>query len=165
MLFIKRKFVIRHKILQALQICYNQRYRPDSVDSREFELSWPQLKEATGLNDEDILEQIDVLLTNDEVYNNEEDFNSSYLILQKGTIAFYDKKYLNLGIKEFKDDLYDIVKLVSAVVLLVIAVISFVRNIINTEKNSRDIEELKREILLLKLSVGQNTEKEQNKTN
>lgn len=151
-MFIKRKFRNRHKILEALQIQYNKNHLPDAL-SVDMELSWGKLTEACGLNDKEVLEQIDFLLISDEIYNNEIDYNSSYLILQKGTTAFYDKKYPNMGIKEFKDDLYDILKLVSGFVLLLITIITFTKNIMTTERNSREIQNLKMDVQNLKSSM------------
>lgn len=155
-MYIKRKFINRHKILGALQTRMNESYRPDILDSAEIELSWGELRDASGLTESEILEQIDFLLTSEEICNNEVNFSSSYLILQKGTTSFYDKKYLNIGKKEFKDDLYDILKLFSGFILLAIALITFARNIMITEKNSKEIENLKNEIKILKISIQKN---------
>ena len=131
----------------------SESYRPDAIDSSEFELSWNELTEAAGLSDKQIQEQIDFLLLAEEINANEVNFNSCYMILQKGTTSFFDKKYLSIGRKEFKDDIYDVLKLLSGVVLLLIAVISFARNVLVTERNNREIEQLKNEVRALKSQI------------
>jgi len=152
-MFINRKYTNRHRILGALQKKMNESYRSDVIDSSEFELSWNELAENSGLSDKQIQEQIDFLLLAEEINDNEVNFNSCYMIRQKGTTSFHDKKYLNTGRKEFKDDLYDVLKLLSGVVLLLIAVIGFARNILVTEKNNSEIEQLKKEVLALKSQI------------
>jgi len=152
-MFIRKKYINRHKILKALQLSYNNNYRPDDFDTSAIELSWTELTGATGLGEEEVLAQIDVLLINDEIFNNEINFNSSYLILQRGTTAYYDEKYLTIGKKEFKENLYDKLKLISGAVLLIIAVLTFAKNFIVTERNSEEIEVLKGEIQDLKSQI------------
>jgi len=153
-MFINRKYSNRHRILGALQKKMNESYRPDAIDSNEFELSWNELAEASGLSDKQIQEQIDFLILAEEVKDNEVNFNSCYMIRRKGTTSFYDRKYLDIGRKEFKDNLYDVLKLLSGVVLLLIAVISFARNILVTEKNNREIEQLKNDVSVLKSQIA-----------
>lgn len=149
-MFIKRKYKVRHQILGALQGHYNKFNRPDDIDTSAIELSWSELTAGAGLKDDQLLEHIDHLLINGEIYNNENNYNSSYLILQKGTTAFYDRKYIEIGNKEARDLLYDRIKIVSAIVLLVIAVFTFLRNVMATEKNTLEIERLKNEVKTLK---------------
>jgi hypothetical protein len=153
-MFIKRKYTNRHRILEALQKKMNKSYRPDAIDNNEFELSWNELVKDSGLNEDEVLEQIDYLLTAEEVFNNEVDFSSFYLILQKGTTSFHDRKYINVGRKEFKDDLYDVLKICSGFILLLIATITFVRNIMVTEKNNKEIDSLKNELKAIKSQLN-----------
>ncbi len=149
-MFINLKYQHRHKILEVLQAYFDENYRPDAQDSSEYELSWSELANKSGLSDDELKKQIYFLQKSEEVFDNEINYSSSYLILHEGTKSLFDEKYLNMGRKEFRDNLFDWLKLVSGFILLLIAIITFGMNIFLTTKNNKEIESLKNEIKIMK---------------
>ncbi|MEJ5995234.1 hypothetical protein WG904_12470 [Pedobacter sp. Du54] len=149
----KKKYIHRHKILLTLQASFDKNYRPDAQNSSEYDLSWSELSEKSGLNDDELKKQIYFLMKSEEVFDNETNYSSSYLILHEGTKSLFDEKYLNIGRKEFKDNLFDWLKIVSGFVLLLIAIITFGMNLFLTSKNNKEIETMKSEIKIIKESA------------
>lgn len=143
-MFINRKYKNRHLFLKALQLYLEKNDRPDAYALEDFSLTFPKLVELSNLTEKEIYGQIDYLENEGEInIEHTEDYSAFYFISKNGTIAYYDKKYLNLGKKEFLNDLYDIIKNISAIILLVIAIISFIINFLDTQKNKKEIEQIK----------------------
>jgi hypothetical protein len=149
-MFIKRKYLVRHKILETLQERLSQFDGQEHLNIEKVELTLQELSRASDLIEKEILEQIDFLNEIQELDCNWRQGVQNFLVLKKGTIAYFDRKYLYEGRKEFWNDTYDIIKTVSAVMLLVIAVITFVMNLIDTRQNKKDINNLKTELKQLK---------------
>lgn len=146
MVFQKKKFSDRHKILEALDQKRVDGFGPHAESFFDVELDFPNLVEKSKIDEDSVIKQLDFLSDSKEIYINQRDGSTFYCILQKGTASYHDRKYLYLGKKESLNDFFDIVKTVSAVALLIIAVTSFIINFSNTVKNNKDIETLKRQI-------------------
>jgi len=143
-MFINRKYKNRHLFLEALQLYLEKNDRPDAYALEDFSLTFPKLVELSNLTEKEIYGQIDYLEKEGEInIEHTKDYSTFYFISKNGTIAYYDKKYLNLGKKEFLNDLYDIIKNISAIILLVITIISFIINFLDTQKNKEEIEQIK----------------------
>lgn len=149
-----RKYKNRHKILKALQNKYAQDYRPDIVVINEIELTFTELVTSTNLTEQQVYEQIDFLIKEQEVSENEDNFSSNYRITKKGTVAYFDSKYLCLGRKEWRTNIYDWIKTISTIVLLLIAIFSFALNIIDARKNETEIDKIKIELQKMKDSLS-----------
>jgi hypothetical protein len=150
-MFINKKYRNRHLFLKTLQLYFEENDRPDLYTFEEISLTFPKLVELSNLTEKEIYGQIDYLEKEGEInIEHTEHFSTFYFISRNGTIAYYDKKYLNLGKKEFLNDAYDILKNISAIILLVIAIISFIINFLDTRKNKKEIEQIK--VKLEKLS-------------
>lgn len=149
-MLIKRKYLVRHKILETLQERLSQFDGQEHLSIEKIELTLQELSSASHFSEKQILEQIDFLNEIQELDCNWRQGVQYFLVLKKGTIAYFDRKYLYEGRKEFWNDTYDIIKTVSAVMLLVIAVITFVMNLIDTRRNKKDIDNLKIEFKHLK---------------
>jgi hypothetical protein len=97
-----------------------------------------------------VLDNLDFLRTNSEVYCSMKFDDSVFCILSSGNNAFNDAKYLQQGIKERLDFVFDVSKTISTVVLLVIAVWTFFQNLQQTNKNKIAIEKLQTEVFELR---------------
>lgn len=144
-LLINRKYLHRHKILGALQIKLDEGGRPDAMPE-DIELSYRMLIEKSGLTEQEVLKQLDHLSQEDEINIEERNFNLCYLILRKGTIAYHDAKYLNLGWKSFIDSAYDIGKTISVFFLLILAIATFLSNRFEMKQNKKEMEQMKVDI-------------------
>jgi hypothetical protein len=145
-MLIKRKYLVRHKILETLQERLSQFDGQEDLNIEEIELTLQELSHASHVSEKEILEQTDFLNEIEEIDCYWKQRVQYFLILKKGTIAYFERKYLNEGRKEFWNDTYDIIKTVSAVMLLVIAVFTFFMNLIDIRKNNKDIEKIKIEL-------------------
>jgi len=143
-MFINKKYRNRHLFLKTLQLYFEKNDRPDQHTFEEVSLTFSKLVELSNLTEKEIYEEMDYLEKEGEInIEQTEHFSTFYFISRNGTIAYYDKKYLNLGKKEFLNDTYDILKNISAIILLVIAVITFIINFLDTRKNKKEIEQIK----------------------
>lgn len=148
-LLIAQKYRHRQKILCFLQRQIDEQYSPNAI-AEDLELTLSELAVKCNLSEQEILKQIDFLHAEKEIEITEREWTMKYLIVQKGTIAFYDGKYIRSGWKSLLDSSYDVIKIVSAIVLLGIAVFTFITNIIDTKRNKREIETMRDEIERLK---------------
>lgn len=154
-MLIRKKFKARHRILKELAKYYNDNYNPTG-DSADYLISYNELKDKTPYNEVDFEENFHFLIFEKEIetssnpYNEIDRISTYYSISAKGLASFYDNKYLSLGKGQMISSVYDIIKILSAVVLLLIAIVTFMRNIIITDKNQKDIQLLKDEINVLK---------------
>ena len=148
-LFIRKKHILRHRILKALQKNYNEHWTPDLGDI-DVSLSFTELVEKSYLNEKDVREQLPFLKKENEVGYIEIDYSSYYYISTEGTVSFYDKKHHITGRKLFLEEIYDWVKNISTILLLLIAIITFIINLIDTRNNKKEIQILKNEIEQMK---------------
>jgi len=143
-MLLKKKYCDRHRVLKALQEKQEEGWRPDSIGSEDIELSGSEIAELARLREKDVWAQIDFLAFEKEIVVHEKnDFSIYYFICQKGTVSYYDRKYIYTGRKELLNDIYDWMKTVSTIVLLIIATITFILNIISTKNNTKEIQKLK----------------------
>lgn len=149
-MFVKRKYIDRHRILQVLQENQDQNLEYDENQTNFEPLSFSELVRKSGLSETQVYAQVDLLAKEDEISIDPLGAKMYYMVIRNGTIAYFDGKYLNQGKKELRDEVYDKLKIISTIVLLSIAIISFIVNIIETRKNKKEIETLKREILIHK---------------
>lgn len=148
-MFIKEKYKRRHKLLK---IFYDKFFESNSPNADVFDtsLTFSQLEESSNLTTEQLIKTIDYLVEAQEIWIEEIDYTSLYIITLKGRSAYHDKKYLYNGKKEFLNDTYDIIKTLSAIILLIIAVATFIQNSIDIKQNKKDIEKIKNEINQIK---------------
>jgi hypothetical protein len=144
--FMKKKYLIRHKILQTLQEKLSEFDGKQKVQSDEIELSTKEISLKANLSEKDILAQIDYLSSRDEIHLERDKGVVNLYITRQGTVSFSDKSYLEEGKKEFWNSNYDVLKTVSTVILLLIALITFAINIFNTKKNKSEIEKMQIQI-------------------
>ena len=151
MMFIKKKYRIRHKLLK---IFYDRYFEGNSPNADVFDtsFSFSELEKSSGLTTEQLAKTIDYLIEAQEIVFEEIDYADLYMITLKGRSTYHDKKYLYNGRKEFLSDFYDILKILSALILLIIAIVTFIQNAIDIKQNKRDIEKLKTDIEHLKSS-------------
>jgi hypothetical protein len=145
-MFIKTKYINRHKILGTLYNKYSQDYSPNIIDIKEISLTFGELVTHSKLAEYQVQEQIDFLCDANEISSNEENFTDYYSIPRKGIISYKDEKYLYTGRKEFWNDTYDIVKTISTIILLIIGLATFVLNLIETKQNKNEINNIKMEL-------------------
>ena len=152
-MFIKKKYSNRHQILKVLQEYFESKDRADLNDSKEVELTFTEIVKKSNLSENEVRQQLDYLQKEDELCINNINFSTYYFILRNGTISYHDKKYLNIGKKEFFSNTYDIIKTLSAIILLIIAVVTFINNLSETKTNKKQIEILKTEINDMKYNL------------
>jgi hypothetical protein len=150
-LLIRKKHIHRHRILKALQEYYDNHWMPDLGDV-DVSLSFSELVEICKLSEKQVREQLPFLQRENEVGYLEINYSSYYYISNEGTISLYDKKHYSVGTKMFLEEIYDMVKNVSAILLLLIAMITFTINLIDTKNNKKEIQTLKTEIERIKKS-------------
>lgn len=152
-MFRVKKYRIRHAILKTLEHHRTNAKRNDLTDWMEEALDFSELVAKSHLTEQDVSEQLYYLINEKEIFDEElRPLDIIYRISSTGIAAFYDKKYLNIGMREFLNNSYDILKNISTAVLLIFAIVTFVSNYLETKKNKNEIELLKNEIKDLKRS-------------
>lgn len=150
-MFRAKKHRNRHHILKTLEDYRTNDERIDLTDWLESSLDFPELVTKSNLTEQEVIEQLQFLINEKEIHEEElRPLDCVYIITKAGTVAYYDKKYLNLGFREFLNNSYDVLKNLSTAILLIFAIISFTTNHIETTKNKAEIENLKNEIKTLK---------------
>lgn len=151
----KKKYLNRHQILKILVECRIDNESPNNLDERDICLNWTELVERSNLSETEIIQQIYYLKNENEIIEKEFDMcNSNYHISRIGMASYYDKKYLNQGKKEYLDNIYDLLKILSTFILLIIAIITFINSWIVSGENKSEIEILKNEVFKLKTQIG-----------
>lgn len=148
-LFIREKYVNRHLILKTLQKHYSEHDSPNATQI-DVSLSFSKLVEKSKLKESQIIEQLPYLQKEKEISDFDIDFSSFYIIEQEGRVAYYDKKHFSIGRKMFRDEIYDTVKTISAIILLIIGIITFIINFTETKDNKKKIENIQKEIQSIK---------------
>jgi hypothetical protein len=152
-----KKYRNRHIILKTLEDYRVNNARLDSTDWMELSLDFSELVAKSNLTGQEVIEQLQYLINENEVHEEElRPLDYVYIITKIGTAVYYDKKYLNIGMRQFLNDCYDVLKNLSTAILLIFAVVSFMTNNIEIKKNKVEIESLKNEIKKLKKIPGQN---------
>ena len=144
-IIIRKKHRVRHKILKTLQNHYLSTWGP-YLEEQDIALSLSKLVDLSKLSENDVYEQLSYLKVEKEINYLEINHSSFYIISEAGKVALYDKKHLYNGRKMLYDEVYDIVKNISAICLLIIAVTTFISNMVETKNNSKEIKILKNEI-------------------
>lgn len=154
-MFIKKKYQRRHRLLK---IFYDRFFEGNSPNADVFDtsLTFSDLEKKSNFTTEQLAKTIDCLVDAQEIWIEEIDYTTLYIITLKGRSAYNDKKYLYNGRKEFLNDTYDIIKTLSAIILLIIAVITFIQNIYDIKQNKKDIEKLKNDVNQIKNSQSKN---------
>lgn len=145
-MFIKQKYIIRHKILEVLQNKMPS-FDEKEIKREQIELSLEEISKILGFSIENIYKNIDHLSEAEEI--NFFWINNNKLkcaIARKGTLSVYDRKYINEGRKEFWNNTFDVIKNVSTILILIIAIVTFIINTCATTQNSKDIKIIKTEI-------------------
>lgn len=161
-MILKKKYINRHEILRTLIVRRKDNENPNNLDVRDIALSWRKLVEKSNLSETEIIQQIYYLKNGNEIVETDfDEYNLYYHISRIGMASYYDKKYLNQRKKEFEDNIYDVLKILSTAILLILAIITFRNNWIISNKNESEIEILKKEVLKLKIQIE--TEKDADK--
>ena len=146
----KRKYIIRHEILGALQkyqdYVYSLTAPMETLHDIELVLGVEGLVEKTNFSEMEIIAELEILLDKRQIQSFTEDLKNYYAITRSGAVAYYDKFYLEEGRKTVIGMLKDYISIVTAVGLFIIAVYSFVANIIQTNSNTKDLENIKTEL-------------------
>jgi hypothetical protein len=149
-MFRAKKYRNRHIVLKTLEEHYRTTYI-ESTDWIEYGLFFEDLVSKSKLSELEVNEQLQCLINEKEVVDEElRHLDILYIISPAGRSTFYDKKYLDIGKREFLNNSYDVLKNISAVILLIIAITTFITNFIDTRKNKAEIESLRNEISKLK---------------
>lgn len=148
-LFIRKKYVTRHRILETLQIYHDENWSPD-CNEMDISMSYTELIKHSKLSEVEVRKQLPYLEREKEINYFEIDYSAYYIISKNGTVDFYDKKHYNVGRKLFNEEIYGMLKNISTILLLVIALITFVINLIDTRNNKKELENLKIEIKNIK---------------
>jgi len=153
-MILKKKYINRHEILRTLLVRRKDNESPNNLDERDIALNWTKLVEKSNLSETEIIQQIYYLKNENEIVETEfDEYNFYYHISRTGMVSYYDKKYLNQRKKEFADNIYDVLKILSTAILLIFAIITFRNNWIISNKNESEIEILKKEVLKLKNQI------------
>ncbi|MNY01200.1 hypothetical protein D3C86_1337210 [compost metagenome] len=102
------------------------------------------------MSEQEVREQLPYLKSEKEIDYFEIEYSSYYIISDNGKVNLYDKKHYYVGRKMFYEEIYDMVKNISAILLLIIAIITFANNLIDTKNNKKELENLKTEIKNIK---------------
>ncbi|MNP98420.1 hypothetical protein D3C85_110380 [compost metagenome] len=146
---IRKKYINRHRILETLQSHYEEHWNPN-CDEIDISLSFTGLTKHSKLSEQEVREQLPYLKSEKEIDYFEIEYSSYYIISDNGKVNLYDKKHYYVGRKMFYEEIYDMVKNISAILLLIIAIITFANNLIDTKNNKKELENLKTEIKNIK---------------
>lgn len=148
----KKHFKVKHQILQIL--AKHQDSFPLEIQANNRLLHYNEIeKKISYVNKSFLLDTLHYLTTTKEIHCTMELDNSKFLILENGRNSFIENKYQSLGRKELRDYIFDIIKIISTIILLTIAVYSFVQNIYVTKQNKSEIEKLKTDIQKLQQPI------------
>lgn len=148
-----KKYKVRHALLGALQARlskFDYVSHLSQAQVEQIEMTLEALSGVTGYPKTDLLNQADYLLLLKEVNISRERSDIRLLILAPGSVAYFDSKYLQEGRKAFWNNLFDIAKTISTIVLLIFAVITFITGILRSQHTEEDIRQLKQEVENLK---------------
>ena len=150
----KKHFKIKYQILEIL--AKFQDSFPIGTSSKDRLLHYSEIeKEFPKISKHYLLDNLHYLTTTKEIYCAMELENSKFLILEDGRAAYLENKYRSLGRKEFRDYLFDILKIISTTVLLLIAIYTFILNIYETKQNKKDIEKIKNDVKIIQKTALQ----------
>lgn len=157
---INKKYSSRHQLLKTLQERKDEKWAPDNIDIRDTALEFDKLTENSRLQETDVIQQIQYLINEKEINETEFEYcRRYYSISDTGTAAYYDQKHLTKGRKEYRDNIYDVLKNVSTFVLLLLAVITFIGNWISNSRKNQEIENIRIDLKHLKDSLRSEKEK------
>ena len=148
-MFIDKSYSIRHQILKVLNE-HDSQFEPNVILQKRA-IHFNDIASKLKTTDKQFLiDNLDYLRAAEEIYCSMEFDNSEFAIFSSGSHAYRQKKYIRDGVKEQLNYIYDIAKTFSVIILLLIAVWTFAKNIYQTESNKQDIEQLRKELQLLK---------------
>jgi hypothetical protein len=141
-MFIKEKYIIRHKILGTLRLQAIPYDQTSELSVYDLQVTMKELSKTSKIPEFKIIEQIDYLLLLKEVECQWIDNEARYLLETKGQVAFYDNKYLDEG-KRFRFEWFkERITLTSIIIAILISSITFISNLIDTHKNTKGIEDI-----------------------
>lgn len=157
---IDQKFTNRHKILKTLHQRKKEKWSPATTDVRDIGLSYYQLTTTPRHKGKQINKEIQYLINEKEIIEEEIQYDDYYYcISNSGTASYYDRKYITKGKKEYRENIYDILKNISTLLLLIMAVITFIGNWISNSKNKCEIENIKTELKQIENSINAKSNK------
>jgi len=137
-----------------LKILVEEGAKYKQVDLNKNSIHFDQICERLPKYDRTfLLDNLDYLQTYKLIYCSMQSDNSKFHILSNGNHTFNERKFLQEGVKDQMNYIYDIVKNISVIVLLIIGVWSFVLNFSQTKRNSKMIEQQSGQIKAIKDSL------------
>lgn len=152
-MIIKKKYTIRHKILKGLQEDLLL-HDPHGYMEEEAATS-TQLAKLSGLTNGEIYSQIDFLISIEEIGRIEIDFSDKFYITTKGTIAYYNKKYIEQGRVESFSWFKEWAALISVIIAILVSITSIL-TYLETKKNSDSIEVLNKHLKGCTITTNKN---------
>ncbi|MBN9299832.1 MAG: hypothetical protein J0I41_22710 [Filimonas sp.] len=141
--YIKPRYYIRHEMLRVLKNIQDEDHPDYAVD---MELTVLEMSKRTGIEKSSVNNQVDALLAIDEVYRNGGSNDMRFMLSAKGNVALQDRKYPRLAMKEFAEELFDIIKIVSTALAIFISIYTLTIAIIQNAKNAERISALETEV-------------------
>jgi hypothetical protein len=145
-----KKYRIRHKILGTLQEKLSRFDMIAEVDPALIELTLSDLANIAKRPEKEILNQVDYLLLQKEVGITRIETGIKVLILESGSAAYFDSKYPDEGRKVFWNNLFEVTKTISNIILLIFAIITFITGILRSQQTAEDIRQLQQQVENLK---------------
>jgi len=143
----KKKYIIRHKIFYVLQKHQDHIYsltKPmGELHAFELALDVKQLSAQTKFSEAEIIAEVEILMDRKQLSLVVEDFENYYMINRVGSVAFYDKYYLEEGKKTMITVIKDYITIITATGLFLIAAYSFISNVMQTRTNTKDLDIIK----------------------
>ncbi|MBN8697155.1 MAG: hypothetical protein J0L87_11560 [Bacteroidetes bacterium] len=143
----KKKYKIRHKILEVLQkhqdYVYSLTKPPEQLYQFELALDVEQISSLTKYSEIEVVSEIEILLDRNQISQVVEEFKDYYFINKVGSVVYYDKYYLEEGKKNLISIVKDYITIITAIGLFLIAVYTFISNIIQTHTNTKDLDAIK----------------------
>ena len=143
----KKKYIIRHKVLGVLQRHQDHIYsltKPmEQLVDFELALDVKQISAQTKYSEAEIIAEVEILMDRKQLSLVVEEFENYYMINKVGSVAFYDKYYLEVGKKTLITVIKDYITIITAIGLFFIAVYSFISNVVQTQANTKNLDNIK----------------------
>lgn len=153
MWYLKEKFKNRHKILEVLVKQLAPHYETEDVNVYDELLLINDISNSSKIAKQKVIGQIDYLLHYEEISVLWSEGVPKYNVTAKGTISYYDEKYLDQGGNIFRQYWWELIKGSISLIAIIISVSTFVVNMISTSKNNQGIEEIKTELHVIKKEI------------
>ncbi|MDO8998152.1 MAG: hypothetical protein Q7W45_00190 [Bacteroidota bacterium] len=153
----KKKYLIRHKILETL---YQSQFKAfenvpptEGVFISDYSISQKEISEKTGFDEKDLIPEIEILHDRKQISFETDDYENFYFITKQGSVNYHDKFYLEEGKKTLLTIVKDSLSIITTIGLFTIAIYTFITNISQTRDNTKDLELMKRHIDSLEFEV------------